>query len=393
MFIRGTNTKIPLDVRARCSRTCRRRSSSRTQRQEKVDLRVLPVIFRFEPPPGRAGVSRASWSTSTSGRSDVKRRWLAILAPGVRHCGLRRRARLPSSCGPDRPALHVRNRRGRPPSLTGRRSGSTKGRPSTRDWWRFFGCPALDTVVVEALAGNPGLDAARATLRKNQDSLRAGYGVFFPQVDAHAGASVQRYNPAPGAIPSNTFNLFTLSGTVSYTLDLWGGTRRQVEALGAAVDAQRYALAGAYIMLSSNVVNAVIAQAAYRAEIDATKATRRAPARAGADRQRAGDRRDRAVRERPDTGEPGRQHRGHAAAARAEDRPGDGSSGRAAWDDPSERGAIAAVADRLSRFPKSCPSASRRSSSASVPTFSSPRRSCMRPTRPSAWRRRRCSPT
>ncbi len=92
-------------------------------------------------------------------------------------------------------------------------------------------------------------------------------------MDAHAGASRQLYNPSPGALPSNTFNLFTLSGTVSYAIDLWGGERRQVEVLQTAVEAQRDALAGTQVMLASNVVDAVIAQTAYRAEIDATKAT------------------------------------------------------------------------------------------------------------------------
>ncbi len=138
-------------------------------------------------------------------------------------------------------------------------------------WWRILGCPALDAIVSRAVAANPGLDVARATLRRNQDALRAGYGVFFPQVDARAGASRELYNPAPGTLPNNAFNLFTVSGTVSYTLDVWGGARRQTEVLAAGVDAQRYALAGAYIMLTSNVVDTVIAQAAYRAEIDATQ--------------------------------------------------------------------------------------------------------------------------
>jgi NodT family efflux transporter outer membrane factor (OMF) lipoprotein len=141
------------------------------------------------------------------------------------------------------------------------------------NWSQMLRCPALDAIVGQALAANPGLEAARATLRQNQDSLRAGYGVFFPQVNAQAGVSRQAYNPAPGMLPSSTFNLFTLSGNVSYAIDIWGGQRRQVEALGAAVDAQRYALAGAYVMLTSNVVDAVIAQAAYRDEIDATKLT------------------------------------------------------------------------------------------------------------------------
>ncbi|HVW24448.1 MAG TPA: efflux transporter outer membrane subunit [Polyangiaceae bacterium] len=140
-------------------------------------------------------------------------------------------------------------------------------------WWRMLRCPALDSIVDRALAANPGLEAARATLRQNQDNLGAGYGVFFPQMDARAGVSRQHYNPAPGKLPSSTFNLFTLSGTVSYALDVWGGERRHVEALGAAVDAQKHALAGAYVSLTANVINTVIAEAAYRAEIDATRTT------------------------------------------------------------------------------------------------------------------------
>jgi len=150
-----------------------------------------------------------------------------------------------------------------------------EGEGIAADWWRMLRCPALDEMVARALALNPGIEEARATLRRNQDSLRAGYGVFFPQLDARAGASRQLYNPAPGAIPTsgNAFNLFSLSGTVSYTVDLWGGERRQVEALHAAVDAQRYALAAARVMLASNVADTLIAQSAYRAEVEATRAT------------------------------------------------------------------------------------------------------------------------
>ena len=146
-----------------------------------------------------------------------------------------------------------------------------EGQGIAANWWHFLGCPALDAIVARAIAANPGIDVARMTLRKNQDSLRAGYGVFFPQVDARAGVSRQRLNQPP--FPSSTFNLFSLSGTVSYTLDIWGGARRQAEVLVAAVEAQRFTLAGTYVMLSSNVVDAVIAQAAYRDEVDATKAT------------------------------------------------------------------------------------------------------------------------
>jgi NodT family efflux transporter outer membrane factor (OMF) lipoprotein len=142
-----------------------------------------------------------------------------------------------------------------------------------QDWWRLLGSPAVDSTVARALAFNPGLESARANLRRSQDELRAGYGVFFPQVDGRAGFTRERASAAPGILPSNTFNLFSLSGTVSYALDLWGGARRGAEALQAEVDGERYALAGAYVMLASNVVDAIVAQAAYRAEIVATQST------------------------------------------------------------------------------------------------------------------------
>lgn len=141
------------------------------------------------------------------------------------------------------------------------------------DWWRLLGCPKLDAIVAEALANNASLEAAQATLRKSQNTLRAGYGVFFPQVDVGAGAGRQQYSPARvgSPLPPSVFNLLTLSGTVSYTLDAWGGQRRTVEGLRAQVEAQRYTVIGAYLILSGNVVNTLVASAAYRAEIDATK--------------------------------------------------------------------------------------------------------------------------
>jgi len=50
MFIRGTNTKVPLEF-VRVQPYVSPKIQLSNQRQEKVDLRVLPVIFRFRPPP------------------------------------------------------------------------------------------------------------------------------------------------------------------------------------------------------------------------------------------------------------------------------------------------------------------------------------------------------
>ncbi len=155
----------------------------------------------------------------------------------------------------------------------GQTQALAEGAALTRDWWTQFGNRAIDAAVDDALTGSATLAGAQATLRRSEHALRAGAGIFFPQADAQAGASRQQYSPqrTGQGLPPTIFNLFTLSATVSYTLDIWGGERRQVEGLAANVDAQRQALAGAYLMLSANVVNTMIARAAYGDEIDATR--------------------------------------------------------------------------------------------------------------------------
>jgi len=141
------------------------------------------------------------------------------------------------------------------------------------DWWRLFNSPRLNAVVREAIANNQSLQAAQASLRQSQENLRAGYGIFFPQLDASADASRQKFSPARfgGTAPSSIFNVFTLSATISYALDVFGGERRAVESLGAQVDVQHYTALGTYIALSGNIVNTVIAQATYRDQIKATE--------------------------------------------------------------------------------------------------------------------------
>ncbi|WP_063534224.1 efflux transporter outer membrane subunit [Burkholderia sp. MSMB1589WGS] len=140
-------------------------------------------------------------------------------------------------------------------------------------WWRLFGSRKIDAAVDDAFAGSPTLARAQATLARSEHELIAGAGVFYPQADAQAGASRQRYVPLrTGAnLPASIFNLFTLSTTVSYALDIWGGERRNVEGLAAQADAQRHALAAARLTLAANVVNTMIARAAYADEIAVTR--------------------------------------------------------------------------------------------------------------------------
>jgi len=141
------------------------------------------------------------------------------------------------------------------------------------DWWTLFRSPELDRLIRAALTDNPGLQAAQARLTESEEALHAGYGVFYPQADASASASRQRATPLRQGVnlPPTIFSLYTLGGTVSYALDIFGGQRRAVEGLRAQVDYQQYTTRGAYLTLTANVINVVIACAAYRDEIAATE--------------------------------------------------------------------------------------------------------------------------
>lgn len=142
------------------------------------------------------------------------------------------------------------------------------------DWYRLFKSKALDAAIAESLEGNPGLAAARASLSEAQNNLRAGYGVFFPQIGGEFDATRQKFTTLKFGEdrPGSVFNLFSLSGTVSYALDVFGGERRGVEALAAETDVQSATERATWLALLSNIADTVIAKAAYRAEIDATRA-------------------------------------------------------------------------------------------------------------------------
>jgi len=142
-------------------------------------------------------------------------------------------------------------------------------------WWTAFHSPQIDALVKEAFAANPNVQAAQAALRQANDLLAAQRGQFFPTVQAGFAPSRQK-NPVGTLAPTLAsgapiYNLYTAQLSVGYTLDVFGGNRRQVEALAAQAQAQRFALEATYLTLSTNVVLAAVQEAALRAQIAATE--------------------------------------------------------------------------------------------------------------------------
>ena len=140
-------------------------------------------------------------------------------------------------------------------------------------WWSLYRSEPLDRLIREALADSPTLSAARATLRQAQENLAARTGaLMYPAVDANASASREKVSNATFGAPGATlFNLYNASVDVSYMLDIFGGNRRQLEALQAQVDFQGYQLEGAHLALTSNIVTTAILEASLRAQLKATR--------------------------------------------------------------------------------------------------------------------------
>lgn len=141
-------------------------------------------------------------------------------------------------------------------------------------WWTLFQSPELNALIARALANSPTLDAAKAALRQANETLAAGRGSYYPAVSAAAGAQRQKVPGAALGVPQEPSIIYSLNNAtlnVSYTLDAFGGIRRQVESLGAQAEYQRFSLEAAYLSLTANLVTAAITEASLRAQIDATQ--------------------------------------------------------------------------------------------------------------------------
>jgi NodT family efflux transporter outer membrane factor (OMF) lipoprotein len=149
-----------------------------------------------------------------------------------------------------------------------------EGVPLPAQWWTLFKSPALDSLIDAAFKNSPTAQEAQAALREANESYYAQRGALLPTVQA--SYSFERQRNATGTLAptlssgESIFNLHTAQVSVSYVLDVFGGTRRQTELQHAMAQSQQYQLQATYLTLASNVVIAAIQQASLRAQLQAT---------------------------------------------------------------------------------------------------------------------------
>ena len=144
-------------------------------------------------------------------------------------------------------------------------------------WWTLFQSPKLNGLVEQAIKANPDMAAAKAALRQAHELYLAQRTTFWPT--AQGSFDAVRAENAVGAISNPTslpqanpyYNLYTAQLSVSYMPDIFGATRRAVEAARAQDDNTRFQLEATYLTLSSNVVVTAITEASLRGQIAATQ--------------------------------------------------------------------------------------------------------------------------
>lgn len=189
-----------------------------------------------------------------------------------------------SSCalGPDfeRPAAPQANFSSRPlpaetASVQGPAGGAQRflpGESVAGEWWTLFQSPALNALVTEAIANNPSLEAAEASLRQADSIYRAEADAFFPYFQGDANFNrAQSYQgfQGPGTTRS-PYSVATAQVSVSYAPDIFGATRRTVEGYRARRDNVAFQKEAAFLSLTSNVVLTAIEEASLTAQVAAT---------------------------------------------------------------------------------------------------------------------------
>jgi NodT family efflux transporter outer membrane factor (OMF) lipoprotein len=141
-------------------------------------------------------------------------------------------------------------------------------------WWELFHSQELNTLIRAGLLNNPTLAAAAAALRQAQEDWKIQIGnLLLPAIDASMLIQRLKYSGIQIGLrrDNQTFSLYNPSFNLSYTLDVFGGARREIESLRAQVDYQQFQVIAAHLTLTSNIVTTSVNIASYQAQINATR--------------------------------------------------------------------------------------------------------------------------
>ncbi len=125
---------------------------------------------------------------------------------------------------------------------------ATNIEPSVTAWWTTFNDPQLNSLIDRAVKANLDLRMAGARVREARAQYRIAAANRWPTVDATGSYARQKQSehqpiigslPLPGYVPFEN-NVYQAGFDASWEIDVFGGTRRAVEAGKAEVAAAEF---------------------------------------------------------------------------------------------------------------------------------------------------------
>lgn len=139
--------------------------------------------------------------------------------------------------------------------------GTARTSPVGAGWWRIFNDRALDRLEEKAVAHNRDLGPR---VRPGGPGLRPGGAdgaAMLPRAELEAGASSEELSEGErymNNLPDRARDLWSMSGVLSYEVDLWGKLRARTEAARAELLASSAARDAVYLRLTAEVASAYI---------------------------------------------------------------------------------------------------------------------------------------
>ena len=118
-------------------------------------------------------------------------------------------------------------------------------------WWAVLSDPMLSNLIGEALARSPNIRTAQARFREARARRALAGAEMFPTVSGSAAGRRTKASEEAGS--GGTFNRFSAQIDASWEPDVFGGTRRGIEAAQADLDAAQENLYGTQVTLAAEV--------------------------------------------------------------------------------------------------------------------------------------------
>jgi NodT family efflux transporter outer membrane factor (OMF) lipoprotein len=151
--------------------------------------------------------------------------------------------------------------------------GETNGPVALAQWWQNFGDTNLDALMATAVQSNLTLRIAEARVREARAQKGVVSGALWPSLGSSASFTRNRYGansfpPLAGFGVPLDYNLYNADFDAAWELDVFGGTRRAVEAANAQVGAAEYGQRDVLVSLLAEVARDYINARAFQRRLD-----------------------------------------------------------------------------------------------------------------------------